>query len=163
METVDDVRSPWEIAIERGQISVGDGLEFRTIADVCRCFGRNPKRMQRCYISLDYNNYSLWCPKLAKERKDGTEVSAAHGIINTMSEDGSQILSRYDHNVGSGSDDPHVTFMFSKDASGRLAYRFVGVFSSDGRMPDDTHVAGYTRLADTLDIRPWNLSVKGTQ
>ena len=43
---------PWKTAIERGSISVGDGLAFHSIADVCRCFGRDPKRMQKCFISL---------------------------------------------------------------------------------------------------------------
>ena len=67
-------RPPWEVAIERGSIRVGDGLAFRTISDVYRCFGHDTKRMQRCYFSLHHGRYcglaqGLPTPRLPAPRR----------------------------------------------------------------------------------------------
>lgn len=147
---------PWEKALERGSISVGDGLAFHSIADVCRCFGRNPKRMQKCYVSLRYDNYYLWCPKLGIEMPDGTVASAAFGITNTLSYDGRELCSTIEGKVPPGDDILRATFARGKDQLDRTAYRFIGVFRSDGPKEGDEHCAVYTLVADSLDLSPWN-------
>lgn len=148
---------PWETAIEQGCIRVGDGLAFHSIADVCRCFGRNPKRMQRCYFSLQHERYYLWCPKLGIEMPDGTVASAAFGITNTMSYDGKTLYQTTDkYKAGPADDILRVTFARGKDELGRTAYRFIGVFRHDGPKEDDPWTGVDVKVADEIDLSPWN-------
>ena len=91
--------------------------------------GRNPKRMQRCYFSLQHERYFLWCPKLGIEMPDGTVASAAFGITNTLSYDGKTLYQATDkYKAGPADDILRVTFARGKDELGRKAYRFIGVF-----------------------------------
>lgn len=146
---------PWEKAIERGSISVGDGLAFHSIADVCRCFGRNPKRMQKCYVSLRHDNYYLWCPKLGIEMPDGTIASAAFGITNVLNYDGTELYSIIEGKASPGDNILRATFARGKDQLDRTAYRFIGVFRNDGPKEGDEHCAVHTLVSDHLDLSPW--------
>ncbi len=144
---------PWETAIEQGHIRVGDGLAFHSIADVCRCFGRNPKRMQRCYFSLQHEHYHLWCPKLRIEMPDGAVASAAFGITNALSYDGkTSYQTTHKYKAGPADDILRVTFARGKDELGRTAYRFIGVFRHDGPKEDDPWTGVDVRVADEVDL-----------
>lgn len=55
---------PAEYAINKKTIRVEDRLLFDRIIDLCRCFGKNYKGMQKSYFSVG-NEYYIWCPKLA--------------------------------------------------------------------------------------------------
>lgn len=151
-------RPPWEVAIEHGSIRVGDGLAFRTIADVCRCFGRNYKRMQKCYFSLGHAPFYLWCPKLGIEMPDGSLASAAFNYTNSLAFDGSAIYAKSStRKAGPGIPDRHlVTFARGRDELGRTAYRFVGVFRDDGPKPDDPWTGVHNRIDTEIDLSPWN-------
>ena len=72
-------------ALKKGTLSVSDNLNFTKIVDICQCFGKNYKGMQRSYFSIG-NDYHLWCPKLAIESADGLK-SIAKGWINTLADD----------------------------------------------------------------------------
>ena len=148
---------PWEVAIERGSIRVGDGLAFRTISDVYRCFGHDTKRMQRCYFSLHHGRYYLWCPKLGIEMPDGTVVSAAHEITNTLTYDGETLYQTTRKWKAAPADDIlRVTFARGRDELGRTAYRFIGVFGHDGPKEDDPWTSVDTRLAEEIDLSFWH-------
>lgn len=146
---------PWEEAVAKGRLAIGDGLEFRTIADACRCFGRNPKRMQRCFISLWRDGYYLWCPQLAIEMPDGTRVAAAGGWTNVLSYDGRTLYETCEGRTATPDDTLRVTFAKGKDELGRTAYRFIGVFRCIGPKPGDLATGVYTRVAEELDLAPW--------
>ena len=148
---------PWETAAERGSIHVGDGLAFRTIADVCRCFGRSPKRMQRCFLSLGHGSYRLWCPQLGIEMPDGTVASATFGITNVLSYDGRTLFeTTRKWEAGSADDTLRVTFAKGRNELGNTAYRFIGVFRKDGPRAGDPWTSVYQRVAEEIDLSPWN-------
>lgn len=147
---------PWEICRERGVIRISDGLAFRTISDVYRCFGRDTKRMQRCYFSLHYRNYYLWCPKLGIEMPDGSFSSAAFGITNVISQDGKTLYSEYEYELSDAGDDmARITFAQGLDELGRSAYRFIGVFDEIGLKANSINTAEYRRVAEEIDLTPW--------
>ena len=147
---------PWEICRERGIIRISDGLAFRTISDVYRCFGRDTKRMQRCYFSLHHDNYYLWCPKLGIEMPDGSFSSAAFGITNTISPDSTTLYSKYEHELERAGDElKRITFAQDLDELGRTAYRFIGVFREVGLKSDDSTAVEYHRIADEVSLAPW--------
>ncbi|MEY8677679.1 AbaSI family restriction endonuclease [Granulimonas faecalis] len=147
---------PWEICRERGVIRISDGLAFRTISDVYRCFGRDTKRMQRCYFSLHYQNYYLWCPKLGIEMPDGSFSSAAFGITNVISQDGKALYSEYEHELsGAGDDIARITFAQGLDELGRNAYRFIGVFEEIGLKENSSNIVENRRVAEEVNLTPW--------
>lgn len=49
-----------------------------------------------------------------------------------------------------------VTFARGKDELGRTAYRFIGVFRHDGPKEDDPWTGVDVRVADEIDLSPWN-------
>ena len=153
---------PWDICRSKGCLAISDGLAFRTISDVYRSFGRETKRMQRCYFSLHSDDYFLWCPKLGIERPDGQIVSAAFGITNTLSPDGKYLYEKHDSELDESYDTiKRVTFAQGFDELGHRAYRFIGIFEKLGLKEDDCTTDVYKRVATELDLRPWiNQSVK---
>lgn len=126
------------------------------VADMCRCFGRNPKRMQKCFISLHHEDYFLWCPKLGIEMPDGTIASAARGITNVLSYDGKTLYSITEGRASDADGILRATFVRGKDELGRAAYRFIGVFKNDGPKPDDERYGVHNIMSDTIDLSPWN-------
>lgn len=148
---------PWEAAKKKGSIHVGDDVSFRTIADVCKCFGRNPKAMQKCYFSLHYDWHYLWCPQLAIEMPDGTVVSAAGGWTNVLAYDGNVVYQASSSaKAGSADHIRRVTFAKGRDELDRVAYRFIGVFRNDGPKPDDPMTSVLVRESDSIDLSFWN-------
>lgn len=149
-------KPPWETAIERGSIRVGDGLAFRTISDIYRCFGHDTKRMQRCYFSLHHGPYYLWCPKLGIEMPDGTVVSAAFDITNVLAYDGGTLYqTTRKWKAGPADDILRVTFARGRDELGETAYRFIGVFKHDGPKENDPWTSVDRRVAEEIDLGPW--------
>ena len=147
---------PWEVCRERGVIRISDGLAFHTISDVYRSFGHDTKRMQKCYFSLQHNNYYLWCPKLGIEMSDGSFSSAALGITNVILQDGKTLYSQYEYELSSAGDDiARITFAQGLDELGRKAYRFIGVFDEIGFKANSSNIVEYRRVAEELDITPW--------
>lgn len=155
------LKPPYVRALEAGMLKSNDYLQFRTIADAVRCFGRDNKRYQRGYFSIGYG-YHLWFPKMAIEKSDGTLQSAAFNIVNTISYDGSEIRSWKteedfvpDAEDKRGTDNKLITFVRDKDVFGKQAYRFTGVFQHAGVAPDDPKVELKVRIADSIDLTPW--------
>ena len=156
-------KPPYEIAIANKQIHVDDGLAFRVIVDVCRCFGKNYKAIQRCYFHIGHD-YQLWCPPLAI-MICGKPQAVAKDWVNVLSEDWSRITeTSEDSSRVEGALPPHfrrprITFAKFKDVSGVTAYRFVGVFQleyiqkkeNSGTLYNKT----YYRMQDYIDLSPW--------
>lgn len=148
---------PWETTISQGCIRIGDGLAFHSIVDISRYFGKNPKRTQRCYFSLGFERYFLWCPKLGIEMPHGTVASAAFGITNTLSYDGKTLYQTIDkYKAGPADDILRITVARGKDELGRTAYRFIGIFRHDEPKEDDPWTSVNVRVADEIDLSPWN-------
>jgi hypothetical protein len=49
-----------------------------------------------------------------------------------------------------------ITFARGKDELGRTAYRFIGIFRHDGPKEDDPRTSVDVRVADEIDLSPWN-------
>jgi len=144
------------IAIGNGRICVSDGLGYKTITDICRCFGRQYKMMQRCFIKIGHG-YRLWCPKLAVMKKDA-KTAASRGWLNELSDDWASISESKEGLVESQreapSNEPRITFAQCSDALGFLRYRFIGVYQYDPYASDHSRRV-YSRTADELDINDW--------
>ena len=154
--------SPFDTAIARRQIHVADRLAFRTIVDICRCFGKDYKGIQRGYFNIGHE-HNLWCPKLAIY-VDGKAKSVARGWVNTLSEDWTNIFEKNDDpGILRNAEDkrvenlrPRITFAQSSDILGRTAYRFLGVYETDNEHPETSagvHV--YKRIAEYVDLKSW--------
>jgi len=153
--------TPHETALVNKQIRVTDRLDFRTIVDLCRCFGKDYKGIQRSYFNLG-NGYQLWCPKLAVRGVDGKLQSVSRGWVNTLSEDWNHIFQANDDPTvlrdleKPGETRPRVTFAQSTDALGRTAYRFIGVYELDNTHPHSSwQVEVHKRTAEYIDLTPW--------
>lgn len=149
-------KPPYVRALEAGRLKADDYLQFHTIADAVRCFGRDKKRYQICYFSIGHG-YHLWFPKLALERPDGSVSPAARGIANTLSYDGSTLYERWPEKQDASrvDNDRRITFPRSLDVFGRRAYRFAGVFEPAGLKKGDARTVVYRRIADSVDLSPW--------
>ena len=152
--------SPYDVVAIRRQIHVADRLAFHTIVDICCCFGKNYKSMQKGYFDIG-NGYQLWCPKLAFV-VDGKAKSVTRGWINTLSEDWVHIFQENeDPNMVTNIEDtrskrPRIVFAQSTDILGRTAYRFLGVYIRETQHPKASErVEVYKRIAEYLDFAPW--------
>jgi very-short-patch-repair endonuclease len=154
--------SPYDIAIKKRMIHVADRLAFRTIVEVCRCFGKDYEGMQRAYFHIGHE-HQLWCPKLATY-SDGKYKSAARGWVNILTSDWENIIETRDDPDKKFSKDesitapnrPTITFAKSTDILGRSAYRFIGVYKtdeSDSRASETVHV--HKRISRYIDLAPW--------
>lgn len=149
---------PYEHAIAKKTISVTDRLQFRTIADVCKCFGRNyDKGMQQSFINLK-TGYFVWCPKLAIVT-DGEQRAVSQGWVNVLSDDWETIRERNEAEEKNNyaikfAQDKRVIFAKSKDALGRNNYRFIGVFCYSSQLStSDTNV--YARVDTHIELSNW--------
>ena len=146
-----------ETALNKETLSVADNLSFTKIIDICRCFGKEYKGMQRSYFNIG-NDYYLWCPKLAIESTDGLK-SIAKGWINTLADDWEYIYETNDDISKVEKlprDKKRATFAKSKDVLGRNVYRFVGVFShSPGLSSKGNNV--YRRISEEINLKEWEL------
>ncbi|MCL2469614.1 MAG: hypothetical protein FWF24_05225 [Alphaproteobacteria bacterium] len=149
---------PYKVALKKGCIHIKDRLAFGKIVDICRCFGRNPKRMQQAYFYIG-QGCQLWCPKLAVADADGKPRSVARGWVNTLSEDWENIFEKNDDPEKMLSLDktsrmrPRITFAKSTDILGRKAYRFIGVYKLDPKASKRKRV--YKRIAQSIDLTLW--------
>lgn len=146
-------REPFNIVIEKGTLEVQDNLSFRTIVEITKCFGKEYKAMQRAYFNLG-NGYYIWCPKLAII-VDGSVTAASKGWVNELSNDWSRIYeSSTAHDViikEKHLEISRITFAKNRDALGRDAYRFIGVFiySKD---ESTSKRSVYKRIAQKIEI-----------
>lgn len=147
-------KPPYVRALEAGVLRADDYLQFHTIADAVRCFGRDNKRYQKSYFSIGHG-YHLWFPKLAIERPDGSVSPAARGIANTLSYDGSTLYEHWPEDCQGVEPSQRITFPRGVDVFGRQAYRFAGVFEPVGLDKNDARTVIFRRVADFIDLTPW--------
>lgn len=146
----------FEIALNKMSISVDDNLEFYKIVDICKCFGKDMKAMQRCFFNIG-SGYQIWCPKLAIKTEKGLKA-VANGWINELSMDWETISERNETKESIGvikGEVPRITFAKSKDILGRNVYKFIGVFIFDeNKSSKEENI--YVRIKKELDLTPWN-------
>lgn len=156
----------WQTPEERLKIvSSGDTLAvdtditFRTIAEICSCFGKSVPPMRKCFFPLTKFSREeyVWCPKLAVTLKDTTLQSPAAGWLNILSDDWDTITET-NTQILKGDSKPtypeklRITFAKSKDPLGDDVYRFVGVFKPEGERGTNG-VAKYRRVADFIKLQ----------
>ncbi|NLF84129.1 MAG: hypothetical protein GX568_09135 [Candidatus Gastranaerophilales bacterium] len=153
--------NPYDIAISKKMIHVADRLAFRTIVDICKCFGKDYKGMQLAYFYIEHG-YQLWCPKLAINH-EGIHKSVSQGWINILSDDWDSISETNDdiRKVNRDADKqfpsrPRIVFAKSTDILGRSAYRFIGVFKVDleNQKSSETTII-HKRISQYVDLTPW--------
>ena len=153
--------SLYNIAIGKKMIHIADRFAFRTIVDICKCFGKDYNGMQLAFFDIGHG-YQLWCPKLAVYH-EGKHLSVVRGWINILSDDWNSIFETNDDvskiNINSDklfSSRPRIVFAKSTDILGRSAYRFLGVFKidPDDRKASDTAII-HKRIAQYIDLTPW--------
>lgn len=159
--TWDFNESPYNIAIEKKMIHIADRLAFRTILDICKCFGKDYKGMQLAFFEIGVG-YQLWCPKLAIYQ-EGKHKSISRGWVNILSDDWNIIIETNDDvsKINRDSDKlfssrPRIVFAKSTDILGRSAYRFIGVFQIDleDTRASDTVII-HKRIAQYIDLTSW--------
>lgn len=152
---------PYNVAIEKRMIHIADRLAFRTIVDICKCFGKNYSGMQLACFNIG-NGYLIWCPKLAVYH-EGKHKSVSRGWINILSDDWNSILETNEDvsKINKDNDNmystyPRIVFAKSTNILGQSAYRFIGIFKID---PEDPRVSEtttiYKRIAQYIDLSPW--------
>lgn len=148
---------PTEYAIKENKISVTDRLQFETIANLSKCFGKSYKNMQRSFFNIGCDYY-IWCPKLAIIT-DGTVKSVANGWINILSDDWNTICEQNDRAdifrpASNYSTVKRITFAKSKDVLGRNTYRFIGIFEYVEAQSSESKNL-YERIATEIDLTQW--------
>jgi very-short-patch-repair endonuclease len=142
----------------RQSISVGDGLSFRTICDVCNeVFDSGYQGQQHAYFRpqgpfrKSYPSYMAWFPtKMAVEGK------GRKGWLNIVSPDGSVICEgREGENYeGDGDSSARVVFVMVKDPiTGVSGYHFLGVFEPRGtKEVNGQQYRLYRRIAESFPV-----------
>jgi very-short-patch-repair endonuclease len=156
---------PYDIAITKKIIHVADRLAFRTIVDICKCFGKDYDGMQRAFFEIGHGYY-LWCPKLAVYH-EGKHRSVSQGWINILSDDWNSIYETNDDvsKINSAGEKllnshPRIVFAKSTDILGRSAYRFIGVFKVDQEDPKTSNISVvHKRISQYIDLAPWLVAV----
>lgn len=149
-------RDASEVALAKRKLSVYDSLRFSLIIDICKCFGKSYKGMQRCFFDIG-NDYQIWCPKLAIKTKNSVKA-VSNGWLNLLSDDWEYISESNDTmltieptHIGRKE---RITFAKSKDALGRDAYRFIGVFVySEEKSSGNENI--YVRVKKEVDLTQW--------
>ncbi len=151
--------SPYNVVIKKKMIHIADRIAFRTIVDICKCFGKNYSGMQLSFFDIGHG-YQLWCPKLAIYQ-EGKHRSVASGWINILSDDWNSIYETNDDPSKINTDShiasrPRIVFAKSIDILGQNAYRFLGVFQIDPEDPKTSDTStNYKRTAQYIDLAPW--------
>ena len=146
----------YQIVLQKGRLAVADNLNFEKIVDICRCFGKDYKGMQRAYFNID-SGYSVWCPKLAQKTSEGL-TAVSNGWINTLSDDWNYITEsqeKQENFIHATKDEPlRVTFAKSKDILAKNVYKFIGVFQY---IPEKSteRLNVYKRVAKVLEVNKW--------
>ena len=146
-----------QLAIEKGSISINDNFTFNTIVEICKCFNKSVKGMQRSYFRMS-DSYQIWCPKLSNIR-NGAPEAVSNGWINILSDDWNLVMeSNYDINIINPKgklahpERYRITFGKRKDVLGRNLYRFLGVFIFY-KLENNTNY--YKKVADEIDLTIW--------
>ena len=113
------------------EFSINDNKGYHYIVDIANALGKNVKAMQHGYFPIKNNIYA-WCPQIAVLENGKTVSQSKHGWINTLSNDGSEIIETRDDlesmsELKEQSDYLRVTFVKEKN----IDYRFVGIFVYD--------------------------------
>lgn len=142
-----------EDVIENGKLRVEDLIPFQTEAKVGPCFNKSPKSWQKGYFALN-DTYQLWFPKLALEEDNDIKAATATGWINILSDDWTSIIEYNKEHSEKMKEDKYmekdrIVFAHSKDAYGRKAYRFIGIFHYVGL---EKGRRKYQRCATEIDL-----------
>lgn len=122
-----ETASPVEIAKRKKQLTVRDGLEFDTIAQIYELFkGRKVNSFQRCSFEITEGVYA-WCPKVGNGGKWFNEVLDGGDTIIEYNVAGEEYKEIY------YGDRKRVTFAKAKSVTGRQSYKFIGVYEFMGR------------------------------
>jgi very-short-patch-repair endonuclease len=153
--------NPYDIAVSKKMIHISDRLAFRTIVDICKCFGKDYSGMQLAFFNIG-NGFQLWCPKLAVYQ-EGQHKSVSQGWINILADDWGTITETNDDTskISQNADKilssrPRIVFAKSTDVLGQSAYRFIGVFQIDPEAPKaSASTVIHKRIAQYVDLSPW--------
>lgn len=141
-----------EQVLKKRFISVTDSLQFSTIVEIGKIFGKNYKTARRCTFDINDNDI-VWCPQLAKI-EDGVWRSASNsGWINWLSEDWNEIFEEIPNEKSKNSEpkrNNRVVFAKSRDSLGNNTYRFIGTYCFDRQENNSINV--YKRIACQYDI-----------
>lgn len=160
---------PWEpkqslddYYADRDAISASDRVGFGTIRKACNAlfasnYGGN---LRMCHFTprgplkdAYGREYKVWFPtKVTPEGKGN------HGWVNRVSSDGSMVYERREEGgaiSGDSGTEKRITFIKAKDPiSGRLEYRFLGVFEPSGKtgLEDGEEYRVFQRVRDSFPI-----------
>lgn len=154
-------QNPVELALRSRHISIRDNLNFKTIPDVLKLFGKNYKGYYKGSCMLD-DKTMVWFPHLAIEYEDGTVVSTTQsGWINVLSDDWKYIYERHNSKITKESyektllDAKRIVFAKSKNCLGQDAYRFLGIYEMEKFCENEQVV--YKLLKDEMDLAEYLL------
>ncbi len=145
-------------------LDVSKHVEFNSIFEAINaCVGTNYTGwMKACYPSATGDfKFRMWFPKLSKI-KNGKKISAAYDCINTISEDGNQMIFEDLKKAPDHKEDPSNIYkgydlIFAKEIAGGYLFRGVFVYdeaNSSGNRYVSRRVATKVRLIGnpTVDI-----------
>jgi hypothetical protein len=136
--------------IRRGYLEVGDGVRFRTHADVLRLFGTDVKVFQRAFAKHPHEEgVHIWFPMFYDDTNndwDNTKTKEWEAVFERRKFDNDEYLTELFR-----SPERHRRILFAKVASGRdKYYQFQGVYHFD---PDASKTkAVYRRIATTTAL-----------
>jgi len=145
---------PWDIKtefnpqtyIDLGYIKLSDNVAFKTIKDVCNCFGHNYKGWQRAEASHPDKDTIIWCPKLfldgQKQEGEWDNTISADG--QTITEKNSASKEKAEEHVNihiNNKEKAHkrIVFIKIKDNLGVILYRFRGLYKLNLMKSNVTH------------------------
>lgn len=149
--------TPWNINaeynpqtyIDRGTISVDDGVAFRTIADACNCFGHSYKGFQRGVTKHAKEDRMLWFPKLYANKDWENSISWDENEIYSKNiEDHKAWFERYKNKPDQGKE--RLVFARVKSNLGDVMYRFKGVYKLDLAESEKKGTYVFKRTAKTV-------------
>ena len=146
----------YELALRTKWIGIDDGLRYDTISDICRCFGKDYKNIQKSFFNINHK-YTIWCPQLAVIKDNQLISPAVHGWINYLSDDWEIIYEKNQNvelernKITDREKKPRITFAKCQNPFGKPNYRFIGVFNLDG-IENESALRIYKRSATGLSL-----------
>ena len=142
-------------AIDCGELSLYDNLQFSKIIDIAKCFGKNYKAMQSSTFFIDKNTL-VWCPKLAVEINGELKAPSSAGWLNVLSENWDTITTLVpedkEHNEKFRKSDLNILiFAQSKNNLGQTTYRFLGVYTFEKSENNNKKII-YKRISPKYDL-----------
>lgn len=153
-----DSRPAVEVARDNKLLRVEDRLSFRTIADICRCFGKDNPPIRTGYFPIGHD-YQFWGPHFYVDAEDNPLPNNGR-CTNSRSDDWEHIFQENapDHGVRKDrySSCKRITFARSKDALGEDAYRFIGVYENDDKHKKTSDIVKVSkRIATEIELTLW--------